>query len=66
MLPFFQHAMSLSPTICQGGGVWGSLLQFTAMMKAGQITDLRCFYDPEERCVHAIVRLGRWGTPIAI
>lgn len=46
--------------------MWGSLLQFTAMMKAGQITDLRCFYDPEERCVHAIVRLGRWGTPIAI
>ena len=34
-------------------------LQFTAMVRAGQITDLRCFYDPEQRCVHAIVRLGR-------
>ena len=35
------------------------LLQFTAMVRAGQITDLRCFYDPDQRCLHAVVRLGR-------
>ena len=45
--------MSVPDLVC------GLLLQFTAMMQAGQITDLRCFYDPQQRCVHTIVRLGR-------
>ena len=33
--------------------------QFEAMIQSGQIVELRCFYDHEEKEFHSVVQLGR-------
>ena len=38
------------------------LLQFAALAKEGLITDLRCFFDTERRCLHAVIQLSRSDT----
>ena len=34
------------------------MVQFAALAKDGLITDLRCFFDSEKRCLHAVVQLS--------
>lgn len=34
-------------------------VQFAAWVKSDLIADLRCFYDPDKRCLQSIVQLGR-------
>jgi hypothetical protein len=41
-------------------------MQFAAWVKEGLIADLRCFYDPDKRCLHSVVQLGRCGSSEAV